>query len=186
MFLDGTAALGTAEGDRFLRIKNLSGSQFNDVLVGDSNDNVIFGGSGTPGELADNAGEDTLTGGGKLFGGADDDTLRGTAAFNTLSGGDGDDDLRGDFGFDMMNGGAGFDTVLYEGSDTGVFLSRTSGGTAGDAQGDSYFGIEKVIGSTHKDQFPGDGLDNVFLGRDGDDALKGFGGNDRRGRGRYP
>ena len=43
---DGTASGGDAEGDSFTSIENLSGSAFDDTLIGDSSDNVLEGGDG--------------------------------------------------------------------------------------------------------------------------------------------
>ena len=41
--LDGTASGGDAEGDTFTSIENLSGSAFDDTLIGDTADNVLKG-----------------------------------------------------------------------------------------------------------------------------------------------
>jgi Ca2+-binding RTX toxin-like protein len=175
VFLNGVGALGAAQGDTYTSIENLIGSQVNDILVGNDEDNRIVGGGGSFDELNGGIGNDTLDGFGNLIGGADNDVLRGGG---NMYGGAGDDDLRGGAFVDRMDGGAGLDTVLYEGSDTGVVLSLVNGGTGGDAAGDTYTGIEEVIGSTHGDTINGDELANRFLGRDGDDLLKGFGGAD--------
>ena len=43
---DGTATGGDAEGDTFTSIENLSGSAFDDTLIGDSSDNVLEGAGG--------------------------------------------------------------------------------------------------------------------------------------------
>ena len=43
---DGTTSGGDAEGDSFTSIENLSGSAFDDTLIGDSSDNVLEGAGG--------------------------------------------------------------------------------------------------------------------------------------------
>ena len=42
----GLAAGGDAQGDTLLNIRNLYGTDFNDVLIGDAQNNVLFGGKG--------------------------------------------------------------------------------------------------------------------------------------------
>src|SRR5262245_62166481 len=39
----GAGAGGTAEGDKLFDIENLSGSNYDDVLQGDGNDNALYG-----------------------------------------------------------------------------------------------------------------------------------------------
>jgi Ca2+-binding RTX toxin-like protein len=63
----GTASNGYGGTDTFISIENVTGSAFNDLLIGDAGNNVLFGG----------AGDDTLIGGGGndlLIGGAGTDT----------------------------------------------------------------------------------------------------------------
>ncbi len=66
--LDGTASGGQAEGDRLLNIENLFGSNHDDSLFGDGQNNQLFGHNG----------DDVLAGNGginKLFGGSGADTF---------------------------------------------------------------------------------------------------------------
>jgi Ca2+-binding RTX toxin-like protein len=178
VFLDGVGALGTAQGDTYTSIENLIGSTFGDVLVGDANGNNIFGGGGFD-EIAGGAGNDRLRGEGKLFGGADDDNLLSGDGNNSLFGGAGDDFLIGSAGVDLMDGGIGFDTLSFEGSEAGVSLSLINGGQLGNAAGDRFASIERVLGTRFGDTISGDDLGNEIDGREGNDLLKGFGGADR-------
>uniref|UniRef100_UPI0027B9BC9B calcium-binding protein n=1 Tax=Desulfobulbus sp. TaxID=895 RepID=UPI0027B9BC9B len=58
----GTATGGTAEGDTFLSIENLYGTDFDDTLIGSDQDNTLIGYGGND-VLSGGLGNDTLTGG---------------------------------------------------------------------------------------------------------------------------
>ncbi len=73
-----------------------------------------------------------------------------------------------------MDGGTGTDTVSYLPSSTGVIVNLQTGGTGGDANGDTYTNIERVFGS---------GFDDTIYGSDGNDVLFGHGGADILGGG---
>ncbi|MEP3891490.1 MAG: ExeM/NucH family extracellular endonuclease [Hellea sp.] len=120
----GTASGGSADGDSFISIENLYGSQFNDVIAGDANDNSLVGLGGDD-EINGGAGADRLVGGegaDTLNGGADNDTLIGQNGADMLDGGAGDDRLIGGDGDDFVTGGAGNDLLLGQaGADTFIF-----------------------------------------------------------------
>jgi Ca2+-binding RTX toxin-like protein len=93
-----------------------------------------------------------------LTGGSAGDTLVGDSGANVLSGNGGDDTLIGGAGADTFDGGIGTDTVSYDTSD-GTVLSpfkidlTTTSATApglgtGDAAGDFFVSIEKVVGGS--------------------------------------
>jgi Ca2+-binding RTX toxin-like protein len=108
------------------------------------------------------------------------DTLSGNAAANVLAGWGGDDVLRGGAAADKLDGGTGSDTASYYFSAAGVTVNlATSTGTGGDAQGDSYVGIENVTGSTAADQITGNAVANALNGWADQDVLRGGGGADR-------
>lgn len=113
-------------------------------------------------------------------GGAGKDYLAGGHGDDTLSGGAGDDLLEGGPGADHLDGGDGVDTAGYATSLTEVqaSLDRPAGNT-GDAAGDSYAGIENLLGSAFADRLEGDAGDNALRGGAGDDRLGGLGGDDR-------
>ncbi len=85
-------------------IINLYGSDYDDVLAGDSRDNVLYGGNG----------DDKLYGGP----GGGDDILYGQEGDDTLYGGLGNDYLAGGPGADRLVGGRGADAFRFEPGDT--------------------------------------------------------------------
>jgi Ca2+-binding RTX toxin-like protein len=61
----------------------------------------------------------------------------------------------------------------------GVVVNLEIGrGSGGDAEGDTYQGIENVIGTAQRDTITGNGFNNTFYGGDGVDSLNGGAGND--------
>ena len=157
----GTA--GEALGDTFSDIERYYLSNFNDVITGSDANEFFFGEDGN----------DTINAGGgidRVYGGDGNDIQRGQ---------DGNDQLYGSAGNDQLNGGAGFDIANYGDAAEAVIVNMLTGGTGGDAAGDTYFGIEAVYGSDFDDSLTGNNSANELRGGDGDDALFGLGGNDR-------
>jgi Ca2+-binding RTX toxin-like protein len=164
--------LGAAAGDTYIGIEQLIGTTLDDTLGGDGGPNRLIGQSGN-------------------------DTLYGGAGVDNLLGGIGDDVLYGGLGADVFTGGEGVDTASYEFLDFGV--AETQGlvidvsnplvdPNTGAAQGDTFTGIEIVIGTAGNDTISGinpvagsnpfiPGADTLF-GRAGDDTLQGRGGDD--------
>lgn len=159
----GTGQGGYAEGDVLTSIENLLGSDYDDILSGNSRANRIEGREGND-EIRGNGGNDVLEGGAgadRLDGGAGMDTasynLSGTGVTVNLSdgfteGGDAegdsfvnieglegsfyDDVLEGDSGANRLSGSYGSD-MLTGGAGTDVFVF-------GDFTDDSIFGIDDV------------------------------------------
>ncbi|WP_164870835.1 Hint domain-containing protein [Mesobaculum littorinae] len=149
----------------------ITGTERGDSLQGGADDDTIAG----------NGGADTLSGG------SGDDFLSGGAGGDRLSGGSGDDTLRGGVGADTLSGGTGLDIADYSDSDAAVTVELNGGtGRGGTAEGDTYTGIDGVIGSDFDDSISGfdkegwgsDRYTNVFHGGAGDDTLSGMGGGD--------
>ena len=117
-----TAGHGSEVFATFDSIEALSGSRFDDALMGGLGANVLAG----------QGGDDTLSGG---FG---DDTLDGGTGADSMDGGDGDDLLFGGDGKDRLDGGAGNDLL-----DGGAGLDLVRG-----EEGDDV--IVSVIGRSHE------------------------------------
>lgn len=150
----GMASGGDAEGDVISGFEWINGSKYSDYLIGDFGDN-------------------------RLNGGANDDKLNGVDGSDSLNGGDGRDTLDGGAGSDFLDGGAGIDFLLYGSSNSGVMVDLEAGfGAGGDADGDVYVNIERIIGSNFADHLIGDDNDNLIEGNDGADTLEGGAGKD--------
>jgi Ca2+-binding RTX toxin-like protein len=152
--LDGhetVARGGDAEGDRISRVENVSGTEFNDVLIGNNLENLLTG----------REGDDTLAGG------ARDDQLNGGDNNDTLEGDRGDDTLLGDDGNDRVIGGKGAD-LLY-GDD--LFLLTTGKDTLRGGFGDDFLlsgrGDDRLFGGGDNDTF-------VYFADFGDDTIADF------------
>lgn len=159
---EGTGTGGEAAGDSFIDIENVSGSAFADHLVGSLFDNKIEGEDGD--DLIEG-----LSGHDFLLGGAGDDTIIGGFGVDVMRGGPGDDHL---------DGGVARDWVQYNTASSGVTLSLETGGTGGEAAGDSFVSVENVLGSDFDDHITGNFDRNQIYGGAGDDWLDGGDGPD--------
>ncbi len=168
-----TGSGAAASGDSLSGIERIVGSGYSDVLVGGGVTPVTLeGGSGND-QLYD-YGADSL-----LFGGEGYDVLIGNGGDDTLFGGDGNDFLFGGAGADSVNGGDGTDYLSFAGASGAMSIDLAAGtGSGGDADGDSYAGIECVLSGDGNDSIVGDDAFNILYGMGGDDTIDGGGGND--------
>ena len=172
---------GEANGDTFTSIEWVEGSAFDDDITGDSANNRLIGRDGN--DILDGAGgNDRLLGGDgndEIYGGDGVDTLFGQEGDDMLFGGDSNDFFYGGAGGDSFDGGAGFDTVNYLTAAAGVTVNMATGGTGGEADGDTFTSIERVLGTGLDDSITGNADNNTLLGNGGDDYLAGGAGIDR-------
>ena len=115
---------GDAAGDTLTGIEHLVGSEFNDTLAGDGEDNILEGRNGNDDLYGGPAGGDDRMSGGngddRVFGGKGNDTLTGGEGNDYLKGGPGDDILIVDGDdMDVLFGGPDRDTFRFFPSDLG-------------------------------------------------------------------
>ena len=149
-----TNAGSDALGDSYSSIENLSGSIYNDSLIGDGGSNALSGNSG-------------------------DDVLEGLAGADVLTGGQGTNTVS--YAHSGQASYAAATTALSSGvsaSLTTSFLQGDAFSQTGDAQGDSFSGIANMVGSDFADTLIGDAAANTLAGGAGDDVLEGLGGAD--------
>ena len=154
---NGTLTGGHAQGDQVVNVESIEGSNYDDVLIGDSAVNRLYGGAGK-------------------------DELRGGDGDDQLFGNDGDDLLEGGKGIDRLDGGAGVDTVSYANAEEPVYVNlRFNEGSRYhyNDKSEVVINIENVIGSDYGDSLWGDRGANDLYGGGGNDDLNGGEGNDR-------
>ncbi len=184
----------------------LNGMGGDDTLAGGSGTNTIDGGDGFDivnyfnlggpvsvnitgtGGTATAAGlSDTLSNveqidgsvhGDTMIGGAGNQIFVGREGNDTLNGGADNDTLVGGIGADILIGGDGIDRASYIFATAGVTVNLATGGTGGEATGDTYAGIENVRGSQFADTITGDAGANYLFGAEGNDTLNGGDGED--------
>ena len=106
--LEAGQASHLGEEDQLLNVEDAHGSRLSDRLMGDAQDNFLWGGGGAD-KLFGRAGAD------RLWGRAWDDLLVGGGGSDRLHGNDGDDRLRARDGVrDFVAGGAGADKARVD------------------------------------------------------------------------
>jgi Ca2+-binding RTX toxin-like protein len=156
--------------DSISSIENVQGSEFDDLITGDSQGNNLHGREGDDG----------------IYGGDGDDWIEGDEGHDQLFGDNDDDVLTGEQGNDLLDGGAGLDRANYAdwaGTFSGVTadLSNVQASAGGfsnvvvvnDGQGGTDYlrSIEDLEGGSGNDAFTGDAGENQLRGRAGNDML---------------
>ncbi len=185
--------------DAFYDFESVTGSAYNDTLIGNSGANTLRGDDGidtvdysheTAGIFVDlraetatdgSGGVDTLYGIEIILGTDYADIIGGDNLANTLYGGAGNDRLHGrggddvfvgGLGSDTMYGDGGFDTLDYSAATNGVTVNLRAG-TATDGSGgtDAVYQMEGVIGSAYNDTITGNAGASALDGGAGTDTL---------------
>jgi Ca2+-binding RTX toxin-like protein len=169
-----------AVGDILTGIVNAVGTGGDDTLIGNHQNNVMYGGNIRLTNYSD--GNDSMVGG------KGDDSLWGFYQNDTLEGG---------IGADFIWGGPDYDIASYENAKQGVNISlrysdsegkglNTQRGL-GEENGDELWYMDGVFGSDHADTLVGCGVSkieqwasihNLLEGRGGNDSIDGLAGND--------
>jgi Ca2+-binding RTX toxin-like protein len=165
------------------------GNALDNVITGNSGNNILAGLGGADRLLGGSSGTDTATyaasGAGVAVslttnvghgGDAEGDTLSG---IDNLTGSKYDDTLEGGSGTNILDGGAGIDTVTYEHASRGVTASLAITDQQSTGMGfDRLLNFENITGSTFADTLTGNVGANVLSGLGGADTLTGRGGAD--------
>ncbi|CAG0981070.1 Serralysin [Rhizobiaceae bacterium] len=145
-----------AVGDTYFLIECLVAGVGNDTVVGDNLANRLFGQGGT-------------------------DTIIGRDGNDILDGGIGNDHLYGGLGADQHIGGDGLDFARYDDANYGnltIRLDNAALNVGAAAVGDTYVGIECLVGGLGNDTVVGDTFDNRLYGQGGTDTIYGQAGTD--------
>ena len=170
---------GDGGSDTLISLENVYGSNFDDVIDGDSGGNILKGFDGID-TLDGGLGNDVLDGGDGndiltdsdgtniLSGDGGDDFLQVSDATANLYGGDGNDTLIMDYSFGEAHGGNDDDVIrVYD--ESGVEYDATIYSDAGD----------DLLYGGYGDDFIDGGADNDYLyGYEGNDILNGGTGDD--------
>lgn len=201
--VDLEARTARAQGnDTLIAITRVHGTAFDDVLLGSSQEDTLWGYDGADriegrdldDGLDGGAGDDELSGGGRsdrLRGGDGDDVLRDGSGGAHLEGGPGDDRMIASHGGDFFPGPGndlihGPGTLHYGDVPHGVHVDLVSGVATAEGT-DTVSNLHEVRGTAHADtllgtpeadRLSGSGGDDRIEGRAGDDQLHGFTGND--------
>jgi Ca2+-binding RTX toxin-like protein len=169
--VDLAAGTATGEGnDTFSGVTGVSGSNFDDELIGNDADNYL-GGYGGSDVIRGGAGDDQIVG---STGNDDLDGQTGSDTYpNSYTNGVADDDTIADSGVDTGDE----DRVDFYGSAAPVSVDLAAGTATGLGQ-DTLAGIETVRGTEGADTLVGASAGETLLGMGGNDLLAGRGGAD--------
>ncbi len=158
---------GTATGDgndMFSGIEGVLGSQYNDTITGDGQQNFLYAGGGDD----------------YVDAGAGDDLISDGAGRDQIYGGTGNDVIVAavDSSLDHFNGGYGIDIVDYSAATTTIMADLGNGIVTLGGNKDLLFNIEGVTGGSGNDTLLGSNGDDILNGGAGNDTLKGGRGYD--------
>jgi Ca2+-binding RTX toxin-like protein len=157
---------GTLGIDTLINVENITGSGFNDILMGTATNNVLDGGAGTDTVSYANTSSDlTVT-----FGTASSATVTGAGTDSLLSvenvtGGAGNDTFKTiATGFKVLDGGAGSDTADYGNRTAAVTMVANADGSVTANGTDTLIGFENFIGGSGNDTLISTAANNTLNG----------------------
>ena len=172
----GTASFNSIS-ETMTGFEHLTGSAFNDTIIGTDGDNILSGGAGDD-TVSGGAGSDTVSGGA----GKDTILVTGDGFFDTSKGGRGNDTfvLNNSFFAGDLNGGGGkgdrIDASAYV--NFALVADLAAGTYVDDGSTFDLINIEHATGGQLSDTITGSTAANILDGRDGADTLIGGAGND--------
>lgn len=164
-FLSGSGSGGWAQGDTYLNMENVTGSNFNDVLRGNHLANILFGGNGAD-TLEGRGGADVLNGGSGIDIATYVSSISGVTVNLNL------------FTAQISNGDANGDILISIESIYGSNFSDTLIGDSNNNTLRGYNGNDFIIGGNGHDVIDGGGGHDTLNGGSGIDMLFGDDGND--------
>ncbi len=169
---DGTGFGGDAEGDQYIRIENVIGTDFADAIIGHQVANKIIAGKGDD-EIDGGAGADLIDGGegvDTIYYDTSDAAVTVNLATNINTGGT----AQGDKLTSIENiGGSDFKDKL-----TGSSVANAINGGADDDTIDGGSGNDVLLGGSGKDTIIGNAGDDLIFGNGDADILDGSAGID--------
>ena len=161
----GTATGADAEGDTFVNVNSVTGSDFDDVLLGTDLANGLLGGMGAD-EIAGRGGDDYLEGG------IDGDDLDGGAGIDSINYYSSDEAIQVDLAAGTITGGEGTgDSLAGIEYVAGSNYDDVLLGSAGYDRLDGYYGNDTIEGMGGDDELEDGYGDDVVSGGPGDDWL---------------
>jgi Ca2+-binding RTX toxin-like protein len=161
--------------ETFTGFEALEGTNANDRLVGDNEDNALTGNDGND-VLGARGGDDTVDGGAGndlIFAGSGNDDVNAGSGNDQIFAGTGDDTVAAESGNDVVFVGSGDDVVTAGSGNDQIFAG--SGNDSVDAGADN----DTIFASSGDDTIDGGAGNDLIFSSFGNDVTSGGAGNDR-------
>jgi Ca2+-binding RTX toxin-like protein len=158
--ITNTGAFADAQGDRFISIENLEGSNYDDFLYGDDGNNILSGLGGND-VIRGEGGDD------QIDGGTGDNVIFAGAGNNTIAAADGRNAVYAESGNDSITLGNGNNTVFAANGNNSIAIGDGNNSVNAGSGDDSI-----ILGNGKNTVFAGDGKNTVNAGF-GDDTIYG-------------
>jgi Ca2+-binding RTX toxin-like protein len=155
-----SGAFADAQGDQFISIENIEGSNYDDFLYGDDGNNILSGLGGND-VIRGEGGDD------QIDGGTGDNVIFAGAGNNTISAADGRNAVYAESGNDSITLGNGNNTVFAANGNNSIVIGNGNNTVNAGSGNDSI-----TLGNGKNTVFAGDGKNTVTVGF-GDDTIYG-------------